>query len=83
MNQAPKEIHLQLARNLRHLMEQNHLTFRQLGQLARVSPSTISDWSNGAKPLNILAVKRVADYFEVSLDDLLFAELSAHAVESN
>jgi transcriptional regulator with XRE-family HTH domain len=46
----------------------------ELSKEVDIPKSTISDWLSGTNPRNIAHVKKVADYFEVSLDYICFGE---------
>jgi transcriptional regulator with XRE-family HTH domain len=50
----------------------SNLTAAELARRSGVSKQTISDWLSGVQPRSIPQLKKVADVFNVKLDDLLF-----------
>lgn len=48
------------------------LTVAKLSRATQVSQKTLHSWADGKQPKKLIEVKRVADYFDVSLDYLLF-----------
>ncbi len=53
------------------LMIERKMTIAQAAKVAGVSPSSISDWQQGASPESYLAVQKLAEYFGVSLSFIL------------
>ena len=56
---------------LRALLKEKKITIAQAAKASGVSPSTISDWKEGASPENYLAVQKLAEFLEVSFSFLL------------
>ena len=56
------------------LMDNTELSVRGAAQIAEVPPSTLANWRAGATPDNHLAIKRLSDYFGISLAFLLTGE---------
>ena len=56
---------------LSSLLKERKVTIAQAAKACGVSPSTISDWKEGASPEDYLAVKKLAQFFEVSFSFLL------------
>lgn len=56
---------------LRALREQRGLTLRQLSDLVEVGYSYISKMERGEKTPNVAMLVKIADFFEVSFDDLI------------
>ena len=56
---------------LSKLLKEKNLTIAQAAKACGVSPSTISDWKEGASPEDYLAVQKLAQFFEVSFSYLL------------
>lgn len=48
------------------------MTASQLSRTTKVPNSTIQNWLAGLEPRNLLQLKKVADYFDVSVDLLLY-----------
>lgn len=47
-----------------------------LARATGIAPQTLNNWRAGQEPRSISQLKRVADYFEVSLDYLCFGKES-------
>jgi transcriptional regulator with XRE-family HTH domain len=61
-----------LAKTLKTLIDQRGLTVSQLARASGVNQKTLYNWMIHQKPRNIEQVKKVADYFKVSVDHLCF-----------
>ena len=59
---------------LQDLRKQKGLTQEQLAEALYVSRTAISKWESGRGYPNIDSLKAIADYFDVSIDDLLSGE---------
>lgn len=66
---------MHLKEQLEHLIKQYGINVSNLSKFSGVPNSTISDWLGGSNPKNISQVKKVADYFDVSIDYLCFGEI--------
>lgn len=67
---------LRLKITLRELMKEKGLSLRKLSNLTGIRPSTLSGWINGVSPRDLGEVLTCAKYFGVSLEFLLFEQLS-------
>lgn len=65
---------LKLKEQLRSLLKANDMTAAQLSRKAGVSKQVLSNWLSGEHPRKIEDVRKVAQVFSLSLDELLFAE---------
>lgn len=65
---------MKLKDNLKKLLKDNNLNVLKLSKISGVPKSTLSDWLAGNSPKNIKQVKLVAEYFNVSVDQLVFSE---------
>lgn len=63
---------LELHKNLQNLLDKRGMTASQLSRATKVPNSTIQNWLAGLVPRNLLQLKKVADYFDVSVDLLLY-----------
>ncbi|NOT78279.1 MAG: helix-turn-helix transcriptional regulator [Bacteriovoracaceae bacterium] len=63
---------LELHKNLKNLLEKRGMTASQLSRATKVPNSTIQNWLTGLEPRNLLQLKKVADYFDVTVDLLLY-----------
>ena len=57
--------------NLRELRKINKMDQRAFAKLLNVSPKTVSHWETGYTEPSIAQLIMIANYFDVSLDDLL------------
>lgn len=64
-----------LAKNLKLLIELKELTVSELARRTDVPKSNILTWLNGANP-NLEQLDKVAQYFNVSIDYLVFGRTS-------
>ncbi len=58
--------------NLKLYLARKNVTAAELSRATGISKTTISSWTAGAPPKNLDQVKRVADFFEISVDELVF-----------
>lgn len=63
---------MNLKSQLKFHLSLRSMTQSELARKAGVSKQVLSLWMGGAKPKNIDQIKRVADVFGVSVDNLLF-----------
>ena len=59
---------------LRNLRQDKNLTQLQLAQLLQYTQSNISEWEKGTVEPKASALKKIAEYFEVTIDYLLGIE---------
>ena len=48
------------------------MTASQLSRLTGVAQTTLSEWLAGSTPKDLRKVKKVADHFEITIDELCF-----------
>ena len=65
---------MQLAKILKELSEERGITISMLSKKTGVPQQTLHNWISGVEPKNLTQVKKVADFFEVSLDYLCFGK---------
>ena len=63
---------MKLYKNLKTMMIAKSLSLKKLSVDVGIPPSTIHGWLNGAAPKSIIDLKKVADFFGVSIDELCF-----------
>ena len=63
--------------NLKQLAKDFDISIAQLARETKIPPQTLNNWLSGVEPRSLSQVKRVADYFGVSIDELCFGESSA------
>ena len=71
---APVSLELRFQENLIKLMKAKDLGPCQIARQSGVRMSIIRDWLDGSTPRDLVGLKRVAQLFGISLDDLLFGQ---------
>lgn len=66
--------YVNLKTNLKRLLSEVDINATKLCKATGVPKSTISDWLMGNSPKNIKQIKAVADFFKVTIDELVFSE---------
>jgi len=64
------------SQNLRRLMEERRIRLSHLAHEVGVPKSTIHSWRYGGQPRDLVALKKVADYFSLSVDAICFGDLT-------
>lgn len=64
-----------LAQNLKYLREQKGQTQADLAKVFGVKQPTVGNWEAGERKLDIEMIIRLAEYFGVTLDDLVLRDL--------
>lgn len=59
---------------LKDLMESNGVTLSVLARQTKVPKQTIHNWLCGTEPKSLDHVRSVANYFELSIEELCFGE---------
>lgn len=70
-----------LAKNLTRLLEEHNISQREIARILSVSSSTVSSWCTGVKLPRMNKVQALADYFGVSLSELVEERPSAKIEE--
>lgn len=63
---------IKLSLNLKTLMARKNLTLTATAKHVGMNKSTLHNYCNGVIPRNLLKIKELADYLEVSLNELIF-----------
>ena len=63
---------MRLKQNLKRLIDEHKILLTQLSISLKIPNSTLHGWMNGVPPKNINDIKKVSDYFGISLDELCF-----------
>ena len=66
------DLDMKLKSQLNALIKQRGVTITTLAKTTKIPAQTIHNWLAGSKPRDLDQVKRVADYFQVSLDFLVY-----------
>lgn len=61
--------------NLKLLMQERNLNPSTVARDVGINRSTFFNWIHGAVPQNIVAIKRLSRYFNVSLEELIIGRL--------
>ncbi len=65
------------------LRKKKKITQSQLGELLGVSNKTVSKWENGISKPNINTLYKLAEYFDISVDDLVSGKLPSESDSSD
>ena len=71
---------MELSKILKKLMREQGVSVAKITKATKVPSKTIYNWLAGSEPKSFLQVKKVADYFDVSLDFLCFGIEQAKSV---
>lgn len=63
---------MKLKHILKKLIHERGITITHLARESGVAQQTLHNWMSGTEPRSLTQVKRVADYFEVSVDYICF-----------
>jgi hypothetical protein len=66
---------MQLGKILKKKLQDNDVMVTELSRATKVPLQTLHNWLAGQKPRDIDQVKRVADHFGVSINNLCFGEI--------
>jgi transcriptional regulator with XRE-family HTH domain len=66
---------MNISKNLEKHLKAADITLNEFSKRISISPSTIHGWLNGVPPKNLKDLKKVAEYFNVTLDELCFGEV--------
>ena len=64
-----------LAQNIRCCRKKKGLNQNEMAEILGISQSAIANWEKGSRSPDIEMIVRLADYFKVSLDDLVLKDL--------
>ena len=60
-----------ISQSLKLLLEKNNLSQKDLSKQTGISIATINSYVNGTRNITIERLEAIADYFDVSIDELL------------
>jgi transcriptional regulator with XRE-family HTH domain len=69
-----------LGKNLRHLRKQTSKTQSEIASLIQKGQTTIGNWENGISEPNLNELLIISNFFDISVDKLLKADLSEEQV---
>ena len=64
-----------LAKNLKYLSEAKKIGLTRLAHKVNLNVSTLHNYYQGITPKNLISLKKIADFFDITLDQLLFSEI--------
>ena len=75
-------MHLYLAKNLKFLRNRTRLNQSEIADILHITRSEIGLWENGIREPGIEMIVSWADFFEVTLDQIVREDLSKTMVEN-
>jgi transcriptional regulator with XRE-family HTH domain len=63
-----------LTDNLKRLINEKSITMAQLSRATGIPPQTLNNWMAGQEPRGLDKLKKIADYFCITIDELCFKE---------
>jgi transcriptional regulator with XRE-family HTH domain len=63
-----------LAKNLKAILKTQGLTSSSLSRACGIPNTTLSNWLSGQPPKNVLQLKTVAEFFDLTIEELTFGE---------
>ena len=69
---------MKLAKHLKELIRHADVTIAQVARKTGVPAKTLYKWVEGQNPRNIEQVKKVANFFDKTVDELCFGESEKH-----
>jgi transcriptional regulator with XRE-family HTH domain len=67
-------IEVKLSENLKRLSKKHKIRPTALARKVKANVSTIHNYFDGSVPQTILAIKQVADYFNISVDEINYGD---------
>jgi transcriptional regulator with XRE-family HTH domain len=65
---------IRLGTNLKNILRQRKLSLKQISADTGIPYSTLHTWLENRQPKDVIKVKVLADYLDVSFSELLFGE---------
>lgn len=66
-----------IGKNVKRLRQNKGITQEQLGEMLGISSQAVSKWENGSALPDITVLPKLADYFGISIDELMGYKLNA------
>lgn len=63
---------MNLKENLKNLLGKHRLNLSELSKSTGISVKTLHNWTTGQEPRKLSQVKTVADFFNITVDELCF-----------
>lgn len=68
---------IKLDSTLKRLLKDNNLTATQLARATKVPVQSIHNWIHGQNPRSFEQIKKIADYFQITVDELVYGSLGS------
>jgi transcriptional regulator with XRE-family HTH domain len=65
---------IKLNLTLKKLLKESDMTVAQLSRATKVPVQTIHNWTHGQDPRSFIQVKKIADYFQITVDELVYGQ---------
>jgi transcriptional regulator with XRE-family HTH domain len=65
---------MELSTKLRSLLAEHRMNITQLSRAVNIPRQTLDNWVSGQEPRSLAQLKKVADYFEITVDELCFGQ---------
>ena len=76
------ELNLYLSSNIKYLRQIRGKTQEDLAKICGKKNTAISNWENGIREPSAIDLAKLANYFNVSIDDLVINDLRKHQKEN-
>ena len=63
-----------LSKNLNKLMKARNLSQAKIARILNINKSTLHNYCNGIEPQGLTTIRNLADFFEVTVHELLFGD---------
>lgn len=73
---------MRLKDNLRFLIVGKDINVSQLARFTNIPINTLHNWLNGQNPQNLEQLKKIADFFQVTIDSLCFGDRPVSSLEN-
>ncbi|MFA6236754.1 MAG: helix-turn-helix transcriptional regulator [Bacteriovorax sp.] len=67
---------IKLNLTLKRLLKDNDLTASQLSRATKIPVQSIHNWIHGQTPRSFEQIKKIADYFQITVDALVYGDSS-------
>ena len=72
MSESSDGVKLVFSQNLKIYLEAHRYSLKEFAQKIGVPISTVHGWLNGVPPKNVMIIKKISNFLEVSVEDLCF-----------
>lgn len=72
-----------LGENIKFYRKEKKLSQRDLAKDLNVANGTVSQWENGLRTPSLIDIKRIANYFEIDISDLIETKQNKTSIKKN